>query len=340
MPTEQYLELTAADRKEVLATAAQASGRDENTLEKDVWLVWALSVLFENEIGRHLSFKGGTSLSKVYRAIDRFSEDIDLTYDIRSIIPEMTGDGDGLPRSRSQSQKWAEKIRERLPQWIADTVRPLLQSSIDARGLTAALRQEPEDRLFVDYRPGLFDEGGYVRSEVMLEFGARSTGEPITVHEVTCDAAAHVPSVAFPVARPRVMKIERTFWEKATAAHVFCAQGQLKNSRFARHWHDLAALAQTEHLDSALRDKEVAATVAKHKAMFFREKAVDGTVVDYEAAVTGSLRLVPNGDARLALEEDYAAMATAGMFYSEPRPFAEILAVCSEIEERANAVWK
>ncbi|NIA70993.1 nucleotidyl transferase AbiEii/AbiGii toxin family protein [Pelagibius litoralis] len=337
MPTEQYLELAAVDQKEVLATAAQASGRDENTLEKDVWVVWALSVLFENEIGQHLSFKGGTSLSKAYRAIDRFSEDIDLTYDIRSIIPEMAGHGDGLPPSRSQSQKWTEKVRERLPQWIADTVSPLLQASIKEQGLTATLKQETKERLFIDYRPGLFDEGGYVRSEIMLEFGARSTGEPTEVHEVACDAAAYVPEVAFPVARPRVMKVERTFWEKATAAHVYCAQEQLKGERFARHWHDLAALAQTEFLNSALQDKEVAATVANHKAMFFREKALDGTVVDYKAAVTGSLRLVPNGDARLALEKDYAAMTTAGMFYSEPRPFSEILAVCSEIEARANA---
>ncbi len=81
-----------------------------------------------------------------------------------------------------------------------------------------------------------------VRPEVMVEFGARSTGEPHTNHPVACDAAAHLPELAFPTASPAVMLAERTFWEKATAVHVFCRQERRRGERLSRHWHDLARL--------------------------------------------------------------------------------------------------
>lgn len=76
----------------------------------------------------------------------------------------------------------------------------------------------------------------------MLEYGARSTGEPSQIHDVVCDAAAYLKELEFPTAQPRTMKAERTFWEKATAIHVFCVQGKLRGERFARHWHDLVRL--------------------------------------------------------------------------------------------------
>jgi len=75
-------------------------------LEKDAWVVWALGALFESPLGTDLTFKGGTSLSKVYKVIDRFSEDIDLTYDIRKLIPDLTGGDESLPSNRSQATKW------------------------------------------------------------------------------------------------------------------------------------------------------------------------------------------------------------------------------------------
>jgi hypothetical protein len=340
MASEQFLALSPSDKKEILRIASQASGRDENTIEKDVWVVWALSILFESELGAHLSFKGGTSLSKVYRAIDRFSEDIDLTYDIRSMIPEMAGGTNGLPTSRSQGQKWTEHVRAELPKWIASEVLPRFQSAIAAAGLAATLRQETKERLFIDYQPGLFGAHGYVKPQVMLEFGARSTGEPTEIRSITCDASEFVPNVIFPIAKPRTMKVERTFWEKATAAHVFCLQRQLKGERFARHWHDLAALANAGYLEPSLADRKLAEAVAKHKSIFFREKAADGTPVDYEAAVHGSLRLVPDSEAFAVLEADYLAMVGAGMLYSREKPFKEIMNACSEIETLSNATLR
>lgn len=112
---EHFLRLSDAERAEALGVAAFASGRPADLLEKDVWVVWALDALFHSPHGEHLRFKGGTSLSKVYGAIARFSEDIDVTYDIRALLPDLTGVADEpLPASRSQEKKCTDAVRRRV----------------------------------------------------------------------------------------------------------------------------------------------------------------------------------------------------------------------------------
>lgn len=111
----------------------------------------------------------------------------------------------------------------------------------------------------------------------MLEFDARSTGEPASLRDVTCDANGLIEGVTFPTATPRVMHAERTFWEKATATHVFCVQGRLRGERFARHWHDLVRLDDAGIADVAISDRNLASAVARHKRMFFAEKTAGGT---------------------------------------------------------------
>ena len=85
---ESWFELSSADQSEALEVAAGRSGRPAHLLEKDIWVVWALSAIYDSPLGDSLTFKGGTSLSKVYKVIDRFSEDIDLTYDIRELVTD------------------------------------------------------------------------------------------------------------------------------------------------------------------------------------------------------------------------------------------------------------
>jgi len=141
---------------------------------------------------------------------------------------------------------------------------------------------------------------GYVRPVVVLEFGARSTGEPSERRDVTCDAARYVPDVVFPAAAPSVMRPERTFWEKATAIHVFYRGGRFRGAeRFSRHWYDIVALDRATFVDAAIRDRELARRVARHKSMFFRETDEHGRSIEYEAAVNGALQLVPDGASAL-----------------------------------------
>jgi hypothetical protein len=136
----------------------------------------------------------------------------------------------------------------------------------------------------------------------------------------------------------RAMEITRIFWEKATAVHVYSLQGEHGLAhRFSRHLHDLARLAQAGHLDGAIRARNVSATVANHKSKFFREKAADGSVIDYQKAVNGSLVLVPQGSALAALREDYQAIMQEGLLLEDAEEFDSLIARCQEIQTIVNA---
>ncbi len=334
---DPFLSLSAADRRDVLGVAADQSGRPAHLLEKDVWVVWALQTVFGSALGDHLVFKGGTSLSKAYGVIQRFSEDVDLTYDIRAIAPDLVGDkGEALPTTRSEEKRWSKVVRHRLPEWISGTVQPLLIDAIGAQGVSAATRVEGE-KLFIDYE-ATSTGSGYVAPSVMLEFGARSTGEPASVRDVVCDAAGLVEGVTFPAASPRVMHAERTFWEKATAIHVFCLQERLRGHRFSRHWHDVVRLDDAGIVANAVADRDLASAVSRHKGMFFAEKAANGAAIDYEAAVNGGLQLVPTGEALEALAKDYSQMVDDGLLLEEAEPFEALIEQCTRIAERVNHV--
>lgn len=334
---DAFVALSADDRREALLTASSKTGRPAYLLEKDVWVVWTLRALYQADFGQHLVFKGGTSLSKAYGGlIKRFSEDIDLTYDIRQLLPDkmQAEDEEPIPTSKSQQSKWNSLVRERLPEWIACTVLPALQTELEASGLDAVLAHEG-DKVRVVYEP-MADRIGYISPEVVLEFGARSTGGPASVKDIQCDAAAALPQLVFPVASPRVMAAERTFWEKATAAHVYCLQGKLQ-LRYARHWHDLAQLWRVGIAAAAIANRELATQVARHKQAFFETKDSERAVILYAGAIEGSLRLVPDGELLEHLSEDYAAMIDGGMFEEAPAPFDQLMEQCRAIEAAVNA---
>jgi hypothetical protein len=305
-------------------------------LDKDVWLVWALDVLFRAPFADHLVFKGGSSLSKAYGIIKRFSEDVDLTYDIRALAPDLVGSSvEPLPPNRSQEKRWTKELRTRLPLWISDHVVPALRNALADQRLSAKVSLEGE-KAFIEYDP-MAKGSGYTRPAVMLEFGARSTGEPSEQRPVRCDASEHVTGVIFPTANPRVMRPERTFWEKATAIHVFCEHGEFRGGdRFARHWHDLTRLDQAGITNAAASDRPLALAVARHKAVFFAEKDSSGGAIDYEMAVSGGLHLVPGGKALEILANDYAEMVEDGLLLGDAEPFEELLAHCRDLQNRLN----
>ena len=339
MAEVQYGRVSVAERRDALEVAERRSGQKIYLLEKDTWVVATLRVLFEAPFGRHLVFKGGTSLSKVWQAIRRFSEDIDITYDIRGFAPDLVvgGDHEALPPTRSQERRWTRAIRPRLAEWVREVACPLVAEELGRTGFPARVRAEGE-RLYVAYEP-LFIPLGPMRPDVQVDFGARSTGEPHTVRTVVCDAAPHLPDFAFPEARPAVMLAERTFWEKATSMHVYCLQGRVRGKRWSRHWHDLVRLDDAGVAARALSDRELALSVARHKAMFFRENDSNRQRIDYHAAVSGNLRLVPAGQAQEALADDYASMLSIGMLLDEEEPFDTLMQRCALMEERAKAAW-
>jgi hypothetical protein len=333
----EFFELSADERLEALNAAASSSGRLPHLLEKDIWVVWSLRHLFDGPHADHLVFKGGTSLSKAYGVIRRFSEDVDLTYDIRAIAGDLVGSTDApLPVTKSQEKKWSKEIRARLAEWVASEIVPRFKQDLELQSLPASVRSE-DDKVFIDYVP-LTAGTGYVAPAVMLEFGARSTGEPSEPRLIKCDAAAYLPMLVFPTATPQVMRAERTFWEKATAIHVFCAQGTFRGGeRFARHWHDVARLDSAGFVDTAIADMALRKAVADHKSIFFAEKSLRGELIDYHAAVSGSLQLVPDDGALATLASDYRHMVDDGLFLDDVEPFEALLQRCRVIEQKANS---
>ena len=132
---DSYFQISTKQRASVIDAASGASGHAPRLLEKDIGIVWALSTLFEPEVGAHLVFKGGTALSKAHKVISSFSEHIDLTYDIRALAPDLVrnaSDGiDAIPPSRSQEKRWSDEIRrELLPAWLRDHAHPIIQAGL------------------------------------------------------------------------------------------------------------------------------------------------------------------------------------------------------------------
>ncbi len=338
---EYFFDLSQKDRREALEYAREQTGRPTHLLEKDVWVVWTLRALFNSPLAGDLTFKGGTSLSKVYKVIDRFSEDIDLTYDIRKLIPDLIKDGDELPASRSQTSKWTKAVRHRLPNWIKKNAQPVIQAALQHDGLDAQIELDREagDKLLLRYSD-LARGTGYVAPVVTLEFGGRSTGEPHQILPVECDMDGHVPGVTFPTATPLVMSLARTFWEKATAAHVYCAQGRIRGERYARHWYDLVAITRSSEFANIITDRVVASTVASHKSHFFIEKDTEGNVIDYAAATIGHLKIVPEGEAKVALAEDYAAMIADEVMVGDALAFDALIDACADLEAEVNRAAK
>lgn len=334
---ENWFLLSLRDQAEALDFAAARTGRPAHLLEKDIWVVWVLSVIYDSELARKLTFKGGTSLSKVYRIINRFSEDIDLTYDIRELVADLLKHDNPIPDSPSQEKKISNAVRQRLPNWIEAQVRPIISAALAEAGLEAhlSLAGKDQDKLILTY-PAIKTGTGYSAPTIQLEFGARATGEPHHFHAVACDIAGAIDGIVFPAARPLVMAAERTFWEKATAAHVYCRQGRLRGERYSRHWYDLAAIAKTQHFSAACADHPLARAVAEHKSRFFAEKDSVGAKVDYFAATSGQLQLVPTGASMKALEADYDAMTEDGLLALHQPRFAEIMEQCHQIQQEAN----
>ena len=333
----EFFQLSTAERLEALDLAANTSGLLPHLLEKDIWVVWSLRHLFAGPYAEYLVFKGGTSLSKAYGVIRRFSEDVDLTYDIRAIAGDLVGDADApLPTTKSQEKKWSKEIRARLSDWVGAEIMPRLTQDLEQNGLSATVRADG-GKVFIDYAP-LVIGTGYVAPAVMLQFGARSTGEPSEPRAIQCDAAAYLQGVEFPTATPQVMRPERTFWEKATVIHVFCAQGEFRGGdRFARHWHDVSRLDAAGFAAKAIADQALARAVADHKSMFFAEKNTHGDAIDYHAAVAGSLQLVPDDGALTKLAIDYQHMVDDGLLLDDAEPFEDLMERCRTIQKKANA---
>ncbi len=331
---ERFLELPPADRADILQAMATRLGRTEVILEKDVWVCWTLGALFGLPNREAMAFKGGTSLSKVYGAIARFSEDLDVTVDCRRLAEPF--DPFSVKASVSARKRHGDRLIEAMALHVREVVAPGLAGEL-ARQVGGATRielDEGAEKLRVHYETALSPATGYLDRTVLVEFGGRNSLEPSESRTIEPYLAAQVPGLEFPVAKVDVLRGERTFWEKATLIHAECGRGELKPSRerMSRHWYDLARLADHELGRRAVPDRALLADVVRFKKVFYR-----AGYASYDACTSGGLRLVPAGPMLASVREDFAQMVASGMFEGEPPVFDELIERLRRLEQEINS---
>lgn len=168
-----FLHLELADQADILNALSAQTGRRAEILEKDIWLCEVLSLLFDLPCRKPMAFKGGTSLSKVYQAIERFSEDIDVTIDYRSLLDEEIA---LQTLSRSKREKLSDTLKHRLAEHIATALAPALQTSFTrshpGKSINLELSTNGEE-LRIFYPSAVNHSSSYLRPHILIEFGGR-----------------------------------------------------------------------------------------------------------------------------------------------------------------------
>ncbi len=310
----------------------------QHIVEKDFWVCWLLKLVFADpELGGHLVFKGGTSLSKVFGIINRFSEDIDL-----SIDPDWLGFGGDLRLNPNTSRSQFEKRMKALEDACITAVREQIMPALK-RHIVEYLTGHPESALTFEvdeatHSPVLLfaypHEGmaGSLRPEVKLEFGSLYDQRPTGAHSIKPLTAEVFPSL-FGNASCSVVALEaeRTFWEKATLLHAEYHRPLDKKlpRGVSRHYYDLAELSRHTTGQIAVKNLEMLTQVRSHKQAYFRSGWAH-----YETAVPGSFHLLPTPERRLEIERDYRSMAD--MFMVVPPPYDSIMTQLEKTERLIN----
>ena len=338
--------LPASDRAALFGETGAGRGVANTIIEKDFWVCWTLKRLFglPQNAAASLVFKGGTSLSKAFGIIRRFSEDIDLSFDRADL--GYTGDRD--PEKEGLSRKKAGRLIDDLvgdvEKHIAHNLLPALRAAIaDELGEPQkeewSLSIDDADAQTLNFHypialPASEYQGmAYITPRVKLELGARGDPWPAQKKVIRPYAADDFPDFfEDPDTTVTVLSARRTFWEKATALHAEANRPAESPTPqyFSRHYYDLAMLFSSDEGRAAAADLELLATVAKHKATFFRSGWAS-----YETARPGTLLLMPSEPRIKDLRSDYRAMAPM-MFDENPLSFDEILAKIGKLQESIN----
>jgi hypothetical protein len=333
---ESFLHLDAREQSQIYRALAPQMARSPVVLEKDVWVCWLLQALFTMPGRLPMAFKGGTSLSKVFGAIARFSEDVDITLDYRGLDGSFDPFAEGV--SKTRLKKFSEDLKSFVRDHAFDVVAPHIQKLLVAEfdSDAAAFRlelSENGEQMRLHYPSVLEALGDYMGNSVLIEFGGRNITEPNADYNVEPDIAPYVTSLAFPRSRVSVLSPARTFWEKATLMHVECQRNEFRASaeRLSRHWYDLAMLADRDHGQVAIEDRALLADVVKHKKVFY-----NASYANYDACLTGQLRLIPEDAVLTALRDDFQRMIGAGMFIGEPPAFDTFVERLRALETAIN----
>src|SRR5512145_1260726 len=312
------------------------------SIEKDFWVSWTLWKLFSlPEWGSHLVFKGGTSLSKCWGLIERFSEDVDIVInrDFLGFGGEKSPEKEPSKKKRKNS---LEKLKDTCRLRIHSDLKPALErcfkdalpSGMQWSLNIASIEDDPDEQTLLFEYPGTFSaSSAYLNPRVKIELGARSDTWPTEKPFVKSYLADAFPDI-FTINKFSVQVVapERTFWEKAMLLHeeTFRPVRKTRKARLARHYYDLCCLIKKGVAKRAMQNPDLFAGVAEHRAVFFNQNWMD-----YNTLRPGSLCLLPREDQIMEWRQDYNAMKGT-MFFGDTPDFSEILDVISGFEKEFN----
>lgn len=316
-------------RQELFRETAQKMGIHEAIVEKDFWVCLILEIIFTStNWGNKVIFKGGTSLSKAYHLIERFSEDIDLILDWREL--GFLKDDPWKPTSNTQKDRFVKETNPIAASYLSDLFTPVFQQELNER-LGSILKVEfSKDCIKIVY-PGSFSNPA-ILPWIVLEIGPLASWTPHTRKTIMPYAADYyLSSFSKPSAAVTVVTAERTFWEKATILHQEYYRPLEKEmpQRYSRHYFDLYKMSLFSCANSAINQIEILDRVVEFKNRFYRTPW--SNLVN---AKSGSLRLVPNDYRIPLLEKDYQEMNA--MFFHEEPSFSVILEGLDALEKRIN----
>ncbi len=320
--------LPAENRNILFSETASQMHTTNAIVEKDFWVVWTLGKLFSDvRLNKILMFKGGTSLSKVFDLIGRFSEDIDLILDWELL----TGENPYVERTKNKQSKFNEQINEDAKKYIADELLPIV-SEILAPHCTCKIDEKDGFSINIQY-PSLFSDPA-LRPQILLEIGPLASWSPSSTYEISSFVAQKFPKhFENPTCQVATIVAERTFWEKATILHQEANRSKEKKIplRHSRHYYDLAMMATSGIKDKALSNIELLEGVVAFKQRFY-----SSAWAKYEDAKIGTLKLLPPEFRHRELKEDYASMRN--MIFDKYIEFDEMMSTLKDLEDEINGM--
>lgn len=324
--------LSDEDRLAIFVEAGERAGLPATAIEKDWWVTLALSMVFSTEFAEHLVFKGGTSLSKGWNLIERFSEDIDIAIDRKFL---------GFEGDLSKSQ--VEKLRKESCSFISIKFAKAISDKMDELGISDVTLAVPDftasntDPLSIELNyKSLTEKIPYLQPRVLIEVGARSLMEPSTDREILSIVSEYFPDREF-VDRPisvNTVLPKRTFLEKVFLLHEEFQKPteNIKVDRLSRHLYDLDKLSNTEHCVAAMKDTELYQSIIVHRQMFNPVKNVD-----YANHQPDQIDLIPPKEVIKDWEADYQTMQES-MIYGDSKKFEELITSMEELIKKFRKI--
>lgn len=316
-----WLTLNKEQQINIFTQASAETGLPHFAIEKDAWVTLVLRILFASDLFEHLVFKGGTSLSKVYNLIDRFSEDIDLA---------INRDYFGFKGELTKGE--IRKLRRRSHDFSIEKIPDILKVQFEEYGVDSGLYdisvpnvrisdQDPEV-ILVNYK-SIFEEENYLPNRVQIEIGARSLNEPFSETQIGSLIDSYFKDVAFVEESFNVKSIipEKTFLEKMMLLHEEFSkpEGKIRHLRMSRHLYDIFQIEKTEFGKKGIKDEGLFNKICKHRAVFTPVRGVD-----YDNMTINGLKFIPPDGLLDRYRSDYQEMQKS-MIYGKSPGFEELI---------------